>query len=738
MTKFRYFLIGVVGICVLILLMSITGLWPVTGKKEDPTNTIKTSKSLENNTEGNRFQESDNKTEAFKDADQMIFGLHLPSYDNEGKETAVVRSKHTALFENKIYKVKEPVIEFKNIAAQNDSLDPTVIVVNADEGIMNMETNVGTLTGNVVIQLDDDTQIKTDNMSYVPGKRSIFTKSDVLIIGEKMIISGQELEVDLSNSRGVIKRGVEMKFKEIGQVGIFDIDKDDEEQNQENNGDLYSSDNSLDMNYYENNKSFVKGSGTLVFDLYINTITFNDDVQAFIGDMTVFTDQLSVVLESGKKKKIKKVIANGDVIAMNQLTTAKGNVLIWDAETGIITIREDNIKSDTTAEFLNDSLMVSSKIIRLYQNNGWVEVPFVGKLITKANFDLLSNSDKYSTNIADIENEDQFISDEIENRTDKGYYIERYQDIRNKFVSNHEGNNLEVSWKERMLFKNNEHLAVFKEDVKVVKPDSQLNSGKLTIEFDENNEIESILAEEDVYISEKKEDYETKVEADTMTWKVGDSPMELTGDPEAKVSIGDKQLSSSKIIVFDNGEKITADNKGNLVIRPDNKTSSIKENAKAIYLEWQGNMVFNKKEGKASFYDRIDAFKEGLNIKCDVFDVFFGNDGSVRRIVALENVYISSDILTNLEGLGTMLTWDVNKNIAILSGEPVAELRREGSRTLAKRVFFDINSRKVTWEGQTQWRMVRDDKNKENEKPEGKLGHKENQGVNKAEVIKKN
>lgn len=716
MTKFRYFLIAVVGVCTLILLLSISGLWQITGKKIDSAHHInKGNKDVQDDADySNDLIEDKEKSGIFEEkANQMIFGLYLPSYDDSGRETSVVRSKYTALFENKIYKIKEPVIEFKNISGEKGVLGTENVLVTADEGIMDVETSVGTLTGNVVIKLDNETQINTDSLSYLPEKKSLFTDDNVAIVGEKMIIRGQKLEVNLASSKGTIKNNVEMEFNEIGGKPFdgkpFDIDK-----KKKASTDKYQKNDIADLiDDLEGNKtgpkSYVKGIGQLVFDMNINAITFYDDVHAAVSDMIIFSDQLRVVLESDKKK-IKKVIADGDVLTMSQLNIAKGDVLIWDAETGIATIEDK-----TGAEFLNDTILITSKMIRLYQNKSWVEVPSAGELITKSNLNLLGGSYNAPSDIAKLDGEDYDVSneDEIDRQMEREYYNQKYQNIRDKFLHNDsqgQNNNVNVAWKGRMLFKNDEHVAEFEEDVKVIKTGSQMNSEGLTITFNEKNEIKSIVATEKVYVDEQKKDYRTEAEADMMTWGTDNKQVELVGEPLAKIKLGNKQLSSSKILIFDNGDIVSAKDKGNLTINStDKQIGKDKENTGYIHLEWQGNMVFNSKEGKASFYDKIEAFKDGLNIKCDVFNVFFDEKENVKKVVALENVYISSDIIPDLEGFGTMLTWDVDENIAILTGDPVAELRKEGSRTLAKKVFFDINSRQVTWEGRTQWQMVKEE-----------------------------
>ncbi|MGR3319986.1 MAG: LPS export ABC transporter periplasmic protein LptC [Candidatus Anammoxibacter sp.] len=702
MTKFRYLLIGVIGVCVLFLLLSMSGVLQIIGKKTDSASSLN-----KNNADSSNSLIGSKDDDKYGKANQLILGLHIPGYDSSGRVTSVIKSKHTVLFDNRIYKIKEPIIEFKIMSGKKTTLSPSEINVTADEGIMNIETTVGTLTGNVVIHLDNDIQIKTDSMSYLPEKSVIVTDDDVLIVGEKMIIKGQGLEVDLANARGSIQNNIEMEFGEVGSGDMLDksVKGSTEKHKKQSIADLF------DALEDEENKpgAYVKASGQLVFDMNINAITFHDDVQAVIASMVILADELRVILEADKKK-IKKVVANGNVLAMNQDNIAKGNLLVWDAETGIATIEDTN-----TAEFLNDTILITSKTIRLNQNKGWVEAPTAGKLITKSNLSLLgsTNSSPYQYEDKETSNEWFFSLNNIDNQMEIADYHQKYKNMRNQFLvdDNHRQNNVTVTWEGRMFFKNSEHLAEFEEGVKVVKEGSEMSSEKLSITFDENNNIESIVATGKVNISEQKRNYVTDVEADIMTWGKDNKPIELIGDPAATIKLGNKQLSSSKILIFDNGNIISAENEGNIVINSNSQVGGNKRKTGYIYLEWHGNMVFNSKKRKASFYDRIKAFKDGLNIQCDVFDVFFDAEENVEKIVALGNVYVSSDILANLEGLGTMLTWDITENIAVLTGDPVAELRKDGSRTLAKRVLFDIDSRRVTWEGRTQWQIMREDEN---------------------------
>ena len=725
MIKLRYFLIAVVVVSLIILMLSVSGLWQITSNKDTPSGMNGDDFELDEEPYS-ALKEGREKFASFENANQMIYGLRLPIYDESGQETSVVRSKYAALFDNSIYSIKEPIIEFKNISKKKDGSGFNNVVVTADEGIMEVETGVGTLTSHVVIKLDDDTRIETDSLSYLPDDSTVFTNDEVSIFSKKMVIRGRRLSVNLGNASGVIEDDVEMEISEISTGNVFNINKEDSsekdrvpfkrkgpyyvdnDEDEHKNGD---GDRGLDYS----NKSYVKGNGRLAFDLKINAITFFDDVEAFVGGMTVFTDKLRVVLGEDKDM-VKKIIADGNVLVMSDMNVAKGDKLVWDAETGVINIED---KNESAAEFLNDRIFVTSMLIRLYQSKGWVEVPTLGKLTTKSRLRLFSSDGDKGIEPITGKRKVSFgpSFSQLDQDVGKEAFYQKYKAIRANFRGEQsDRNNLNISWKDRMLFKNDEHIAKFEEDVEVLRENLQMNAASLEITFTDKNDMKSIVAKEDVYINEKKRDYVTEIEADKMTWVGGDKPVELIGDPYAKIKLGGKQLASSKILIFEEGNRISAEDKGHLIISVkgnrggQNKIS--KNSLKDIRLEWQGNMEFNRFQSKASFYDNIEAFKDGLNIRCDVFNVFFDKDENVKKIVAMENVYISSAALQNMEGLGTMLTWDIVDNIAILTGDPVAELRKGGSRTLAKRVFFNINTRQVTWDGRTEWQMYKE--NEEN------------------------
>lgn len=705
MIKFKYLLLSIAIICLLIFVLSISGVLQMFTAKQNnssfelsgPGDKFELLNFAENETVGSVKNHINNN------ASQEILGLYLPNYDESGKEVSVVQSKYSALFENKIYKIKEPIIQFKNLTEKNVSSGMTDVIITADDGIINMETSLGTLTGHVVIQLDKETKVKTRELAYLPRLRRIYTDGDVEIASDKMVIKGHEFEINLGSLKVSIKDNVRLELANINSKNVLSGTKELP------GGKSYKNNNFAGMfDDLEPEEglpiSFVRSKGELIFDLATNVVTFFDDVEAFIGELTIFADELKVLLET-ENRKVKEIIANGNVLAMDGVNIAKGSTLIWDSAAGVTTIQDK-----VAAEFLNDTAFVTSSKIRLYQGTGWAEAPAAGKLTTMSHLNLLDNP----ADIFDDELEMESAFDSIfsnktkeEDKQGYGYFYHQYKMMKEKFKTNDKNDikNVNVTWQGRMLFKNDEHKAKFNDNVEIIKPGSKMDCDELSILFNDKNEIVAFTATDKVKIVEEEDNRKTEIEADMLTWEVDGKPLELTGEPFAKINIDNKELTSAKILVFNEGDKITADEKGNITFYPNNPPGAENEYTGRISLEWQGNMVFTRSDKKASFYENVQVLKDGINIRCDLFDVFFDKTENLKRIVAMENVYVSSDIFPNTEAFGTMLTWNIDENVVVLTGDPLAELRKDGSRTLSKRIFFDLATKHVTWEGGSQWQL---------------------------------
>jgi len=147
-----------------------------------------------------------------------------------------------------------------------------------------------------------------------------------------------------------------------------------------------------------------------------------------------------------------------------------------------------------------------------------------------------------------------------------------------------------------------------------------------------------------------------------------------------------------------------AEGKGNLLAKSDSKKED--ETAEFIEINWNKEMIYNGSNQTANFYEMIKVTKGKEKLDCDRLDVFFDDKDKIKKITAFGNVYMASPDSDNTEGLGSLLVWDLTDDLAELTGNPLAELRRSGARTFSEKIYFDIRSKRVHWEGRPHWKII--------------------------------
>ncbi len=149
----RLFYLGIITICLLFLTLSIAGLFRFTTyarrEKKPMVKDIIDEEAREK-------QKLSQGSEA-EDVSQEIYGLYLPSYDENGKRVSVIRGAYTVFLNNKTYKITKPEIEFTG-DSDNDGNDNQSknIIITSDTGKVEKATNMGVLYGNVITTLGED------------------------------------------------------------------------------------------------------------------------------------------------------------------------------------------------------------------------------------------------------------------------------------------------------------------------------------------------------------------------------------------------------------------------------------------------------------------------------------------------------------------------------------------------------------------------------------------------------
>jgi len=96
------------------------------------------------------------------------------------------------------------------------------VYLEAEEGILQTDTNDIEFSGNVVIR-NEDYQLRTKRLSYEHERRLIFTKDPVQISGEDVQLSAKSLEYDLNLNKiilaGNVAAAVSRDFEAINDMG---------------------------------------------------------------------------------------------------------------------------------------------------------------------------------------------------------------------------------------------------------------------------------------------------------------------------------------------------------------------------------------------------------------------------------------------------------------------------------------------------------------------------------------
>ncbi len=648
----RFIYLGIIIICLLFLALSISGLFRFTTyAKREKNPTIKDVIDEDIKKEQKRSQVSESG-----DVSQEIYGLYLPSYNEDGKAVSVIRGAYTIFLNNKTYKITKPEIEFAGDSDNDDNDSQTKnVIITSDTGELDNATKSGVLYGNVITRLGKDLEIHTEDFTYSPEDKTVNTDGPVTVLGKQMKVTGIGFEISLSDAKAIIKNDPEMDVTN-NKDEVF----------------LFSDERTVtDRNIAE--LIFIRASGELVFEHQKKLATFYDNVRISRGKSTVFADKLTIPFDS-KLENLEQVIASGNVLASDGEKNAKGETLTWDSEKEIAILEDDPV-----AEFFDDKITITAPTIMFSKVHGKMDVPVAGQLTTIVNLKS-KKQDKKNTNektkVIFAPSEKKAIYDTIT-----------------------------INWNGSMSFEQNTNLAIFEDDVIVTKEGTKLYCERLEIRFDnEDDSLEELEATKDVYLIEKKGDSIREARGDKLIWTATKSYTELYGNnPLATVIDKDKQISAPKITFSETENKMHAEGKGNLIA----KISSEKDgkDAEHLLIYWNKEMIYNGRDQVANFYETIKVTKGKNKLDCDRLDVFFDDQDKIKKATAFGNVYLNSPDSDNTEGLGTLLEWDLIKDVAVLTGNPLAELRKAGQRNISKKIYFDINSKRIHWEGKPHWKI---------------------------------
>jgi LPS export ABC transporter protein LptC/lipopolysaccharide transport protein LptA len=655
MTKRKYILISIPLACIFSIILSLILSQPGKDKKDQKEhNTTKDSLSAKK-----QVQDISNN-ETLK---QTVEGLSVPRYDEKGQETMIIRGESTLLLSNDVYKIIFPEIEVMDSPDTDMKNGTPPVLITSDIAEMNSISNEGYLSENVVIHLDQETRLNTDFLRYLPEKKSIYTDDPVTIHGKGLIIKGQGCEINLVNKVMRIKRDAEMEMDGTTNDLFFLSENSASQTSLE---DTISGDGPAEGKTPQE-KTFIRSSGKLILTKQADTnvMTFHDNVVVKRGNANIFSDKLVIFLDP-ETKKTKQAIATGNVLASEGTKIARGDSLSWDVNTQTAVL-EDSHK----AEFIQEELNIDALKIIFYNATGNIDIPSAGNLKTYT-----------------------------KQRTGKG---------ETPVESDKTDDTITVKWEGKMNFLSEVKEAHFEKDIEVRRKDSILFCNYLTVAFsDQGYNLQSFKATEDIHIIDKKSHLYSEAVGDRVTWNAKNKLTVLRGRPFALLREGNKrQILSPRVLFYGNENNILCTGKGTLYERRDESDTEEDD----IKVNWTKQMFYSDAQKKASFYEQAQATRGGHKLDGDQIDAYLDNNKTMHKIIAADNVYFSitgnnNEDMNDTEGLGTLFIWDLIQNVALLTGNPKAELRRENSRTFSEKVYFDMTENRITWEGRPHWQLT--------------------------------
>lgn len=594
---------------------------------------------------------------------QTVQGLTMPSYDKQGQEVVIMRGQNTFLLNDNLYKIVTPEIEVVDFTHSAEGTQS--VFITSHEGEMNSTTDEGYLSDNVVVQFDPDTRLHTDHLRYLPEKKLVCTDEPVTIHGKGIKIVGQGCEIDLTNKKMWIKKDAEMEMDGI-QNDLFFLSQDSALQTPQVQEDNILSPSKTGTQEVAREKTFIRSSGQLTFDRQpeANIMTFNDHVEARKGSSTVFSDKLVIFLDP-QTKQTKQAIASGNVLASQGTKIAKGSFLTWDVNTQSA-ILEDNQK----AEFVKDDLNIDAQKIIFYKDTGKIDIPSPGSLKAKLR--------------------------------------EKAGKKRAAAVAGKADNNVTVTWEGKMNFLDNTREASFEKNIEVQRKNSTLLCDNLNVTFNDHDyNIQSLKATEKIHIIDKRDNLFSEAVGDRATWDAKNKVTILRGQPFALLREGNRrQILAPRVFFYEDGKTVLCEGKGSLYDRGEGKLPNQSTEETDLKVNWTKKMLYYDALRKVSFFEEAEATRGGQTLQGDQIDAYLGNDKNIHKIIATGNVHFSSKRLENSEGFGSLFTWDLVQDSALLTGNPKAELRKEGSRTFSEKVYFNMAENRVTWEGRPHWQIM--------------------------------
>lgn len=207
-----------------------------------------------------------------EDVEQKFRGFNLQGYDGNGEKSWVVNGETADIIGNEII--------LHNVDA--DSFGDQKMNIVAKTGIVNQTTGKMRLEEDVVITTESGQRLLTDSLDWHKDEDLVTTEDDVLILGEKLMVSGTGMRAHPNLQIAKIVKDVTVVIDTEPEEGAV------------------------------SKTLTITSDGPMVIDQTKSIATFADNVVAFQGDQTLKADYMEIHFDQ-EMSGIQKMVCTGNV-----------------------------------------------------------------------------------------------------------------------------------------------------------------------------------------------------------------------------------------------------------------------------------------------------------------------------------------------------------------------------------------------------------------------------------------
>jgi len=298
MSRRRIVLIAIIVTCIGIILTGLLGIW-----REPPK--IKPRRIAEKT-------KPPGKKTGLSVPEFIIKNLSHPEYDKDGNKIYQLTSEEAREIGGTRLEIKQPVIEIVDVKSRRGA-EPHTMIIRAKKGKWDKTSKDAKLDQEVVIEIDEHNQIRTESLSWVPSQRKITTDKPLEFKGEQLSISGVGLIADMGTEEARIKDKVRVEIHSTGGFTLFG--KEEKASAEKKDGEPI----------------VITCKGELLFERLPRRATFFDGVHVVKGTSSLDADKLEVVFtESGDSAE--RVTAIGNVKFEDEQASGSADKMLWRAE----------------------------------------------------------------------------------------------------------------------------------------------------------------------------------------------------------------------------------------------------------------------------------------------------------------------------------------------------------------------------------------------------------------------